>query len=174
MIAHAGGFVGINHYQSAKVGVAAIPVIKKRGGKLVIVANTTDDDPVGSPFYRTALHLLEHLGPEKFINLIHSDYWGGFLPEQWQVQMWAKLFEKISFDDFVYYSPQTKESDYLILPGENGNAYLPTSLAYKNILGNIPRVIRNTLKAWTTEMGSNNENNTVSIAFMADGYGLLS
>ena len=53
-----GGFVGINHYQAAKAAVEAIPVLKP-GGRLILVTDDTDRDPVGSQTYRTLLHIPE-------------------------------------------------------------------------------------------------------------------
>lgn len=169
VVAHA-GFVGINHYQAAKVGVTAIPIVKPQG-KLIVVADNTDIDPVGSPFYRTALHLLKHLGPEQFESLIQSSNWR-FLPEQWQVQMWAKLFKKITFDDFVYYSPQLKAEDYVIVPGRNGNFYLPNSRMYQDELENIADVVETAVQSWMSSMQVQ-RSEEISIAYMADGpYGI--
>ena len=99
VVTHA-GFVGINHYQAAKAGVVAIPIMKP-GAKLIMAANTVDKDPVGSPYYRTLIHLLTLNGPESFMRLITSKDWS-FIPEQWQVQMWSKVFSKTSMENFTY------------------------------------------------------------------------
>ncbi len=113
-----GGFVGINHYQTAKAAVVALPLLHSHS-RLILGANTTDQDPVGSAQYRTVLHLLKLFGAEAFTELIHAPQWS-FVPEQWQVQMWARLFAVLPMDHFTYYSPQTAPADYAILPGRNG------------------------------------------------------
>ena len=46
-----GGYVGRDHYQTAKAGVGALPVVKQ-GGVIVIAANNRDPlEPVGSIAY---------------------------------------------------------------------------------------------------------------------------
>ncbi len=172
VITHA-GFVGINHYQSAKAGVAAIPAIKPKG-KLILVANNTDPNPIGSPMYRTVLHLLKLMGAAKFKQLLLSPDWS-FIPDQWQVQMWAKLFTKISFDDFIYYSPQLTGFDYNFLPGRDGNVYLPPTERYCGNLQIIPRVIEKAVEQIIQELNSLNGAKLPSIAYLAEGpYGILS
>ncbi len=113
-----GGFVGINHYQTAKAAVVALPLLHPQS-HLLLAADTTDQDPVGSAQYRTVLHLLKLFGPQAFSELIHAPQWP-FVPEQWQVQMWARVFAHMPMDHFTYYSPQTCVQDYQILPGNNG------------------------------------------------------
>lgn len=111
-----GGFVGINHYQCAKCAVASLGALKA-GGYLIVIADTTDEkDVIGSVNYKTSLALLRHLGPKRFLKLIKSKDWV-FLPEQWQVQQWAKVFSIISEDNFYFYSPQIDSKDFELLPG---------------------------------------------------------
>lgn len=173
IITHA-GFVGINHYQAAKAGVAAIPAIKPNG-KLIMVANNTDKDPVGSRMYQTVLHLLKMMGVEKFNRLLLSPDWS-FIPEQWQVQMWAKLFSKIPFQNMVYYSPQLSERDYQIIPGRDGNLLLAIEERYrlekkhsKSVANVIELALQEAIKELETK-GQAEKN----IAFLADGpYGIL-
>jgi nickel-dependent lactate racemase len=138
VLTHA-GFVGINHYQAAKVGVVSIPALKA-GGTLIVGANTTDSAPVGSPNYRTMIHLLKLFGPEKFNRLLHSPDWP-FVPDQWQVQMWARLFMKIPMENFIYYSPQLTASDYQILPGQDGNLFLAKKERYRAELKSISKAL---------------------------------
>lgn len=125
VISHA-GFVGINHYQAAKTGTVAMKVVKPDG--YVLVAGDTVDsvNRVGALPYRTALQLLKLIGPEKFMRLIKSDQWE-FLPEQWQVQMWCKLFQVIPMDHFYFYSPQFGEREYEIIPGIPGSSFVRRS-----------------------------------------------
>ncbi|MBB6480085.1 nickel-dependent lactate racemase [Spirochaeta isovalerica] len=111
-----GGFVGINHYQAAKAGVEAARIVKE-GGYVLMVADNTDTDPIGSLAYRTMLQLLKLTGREAFDRTILSPDWT-FIPEQWQVQMWNRMFKVIPQDHFYYMSPQFSDSEYRICPGE--------------------------------------------------------
>lgn len=169
VVTHA-GFVGINHYQAAKAGVESIPALKK-GGRLVLVANNTDQDPVGGPMYRTVLHLLRLMGPERFNRLLLSPDWV-FIPDQWQVQMWAKIFNKIPMENLIYYSPQLSKKDYQIIPGTDGNKYLPKEIRYQADLPAIATVIENAVGSYLSGL-SQEEQRKARIAFLADGpYGV--
>ena len=117
VITHA-GFVGINHYQVAKCGVASLGALKD-GGYLISIADCTDKGHViGSVNYRVTLTLLKLLGPEKFIQLLKSPDWV-FLPEQWQVQMWARVFRVTSQDNYYFYAPQIDSSWFDSIPGND-------------------------------------------------------
>lgn len=171
VITHA-GFVGINHYQAAKAGVGAIPILKP-GGTLIMAANNTDPNPIGSPKYQTVLHLLKLIGVERFNQLILSNDWS-FIPEQWQVQMWSKVFAKIPIENFIYYSPQLSKEDYRFLPGVDGNIYLPSEERYRGNLQTISSFLeRALLHKLNSESGKTNQ--PLSVAFLADGpYGIPS
>jgi len=122
VITHA-GFVGINHYQAAKCAVEAAKAVKK-GGTIVLLANNTDKDPVGSPNYKKALPLLRLLNPKGFTARIHSAEWT-FIPDQWEVQMWARVFQKLaSQGKLIYCSPQLTGPafDTNGLPGTDGGS----------------------------------------------------
>ena len=123
VVTHA-GFVGINHYQVAKAGVAALGALKA-GGHLIIAADNKDSaNPVGSLPYRTTLQLLKLVGPDAFTKIIMSGDWT-FIPEQWQSQMWTKLFKRIPFNHFHYFAPQLDKRHWADLPGVDGRSYLP-------------------------------------------------
>ncbi len=109
------GFVGINHYQVAKAGCVAARVIKE-GGHVLMVADNADTDPVGSLAYKTVLQLLTLNGPDAVDKILLSPDWK-FIPEQWQVQMWNRLFRKIPLKNFHYYSPQFEDAQYALSPG---------------------------------------------------------
>lgn len=111
-----GGFVGINHYQCAKCGVASLGALKK-DGYLIAVSDATDQkDIIGSPNYKTTLALLHLVGPDNFVKMIKSPDWT-FLPEQWQVQQWAKVFKVTDEKNFYFYAPQIKSKEFGLLPG---------------------------------------------------------
>ncbi|WP_309400913.1 nickel-dependent lactate racemase [Cerasicoccus maritimus] len=114
VLTHA-GFVGINHYQAAKAGTVAARIVKP-GGHVLMVANNTDTDVIGSLAYRTVLQILKLSGPEALEQILLSPDWK-FIPEQWQVQMWARLFKKIPLANFHYFSPQFTEADYRVCAG---------------------------------------------------------
>jgi lactate racemase len=111
-----GGFVGINHYQTAKAATIAARIVRP-GGHVLMVSNNSDADPVGSLAYRTVLQLLTLTGPEAVSALLQSPDWT-FIPEQWQVQMWIRLFDTIPPDHFFYYSPQFGDAEYALIPGK--------------------------------------------------------
>lgn len=117
------GFVGVNHYQCAKCAVASLGILRK-GGYLVIVADTTDKgNVVGGANYRKALALLSSEGPEGFLEAITGKGWT-FLPEQWQVQQWAKVFRRIPMDHLYFYSPRITGDLYRGLPGIDATRFV--------------------------------------------------
>ena len=169
VVTHA-GFVGINHYQAAKAAVVAIPALKPNG-KLIMIANNTDIDLIGSKNYRKVLPLLKSMGTEKFIRLILSPKWK-FIPDQWQVQMWARLFNKIPQENFIYYSPRISSDDYRIIPGIDGNLFLPANKRYKGTLKDAAQIIENAMDKIDKEFKGECKKE-FSVAFLSDGpYGV--
>jgi len=87
------GDVGVNHYQCAKAAYeahrAAVP-----NGHILLTAVLTDPDPIGGAGYKQTLHLLQQMNPREFRRAIRAADWT-FVPEQWQVQMWTKVFQKL-------------------------------------------------------------------------------
>ncbi|MCJ7657441.1 MAG: nickel-dependent lactate racemase [Candidatus Atribacteria bacterium] len=170
VITHA-GFVGINQYQTAKAAVVAIPALKPNG-KLIMIANNNDEDLIGSEKYKAVLHLLKIIGAKQFNHLILSPDWT-FIPDQWQVQMWARLFSKIPPENFIYYSPRLSFNNYKIIPGVDGNMFLPRSERYKDNFKNAAQVIEKALEAAIYELKSAAQEK-IRIAYLADGpYGVL-
>jgi nickel-dependent lactate racemase len=99
VITHSGD-VGINHYQCAKSAFEAAGALKQ-GGRIILTGDLADTDPVGGPNYRDMLRLLVRLGPQSFVQTILADDWS-FVPEQWQVQMWAKVFQELDSPRHLY------------------------------------------------------------------------
>lgn len=117
------GFVGINHYQTAKAAIEASRAVKP-GGKIIVVAHNTDQDPIGGEGYKEALKLLKDHGPGGFMELIRSPGWQ-MVQEQWQVQMWCKVFEILKHTHNLYYCAlEIPASDYGDLPGIAGIEFL--------------------------------------------------
>ncbi len=125
-----GGFVAVNHYQAAKAAVASLGALKAGGG-LILVANNTDPNPVGSDRYRTVLSMLKLVGAEALDRALASPDWP-FVPEQWQVQEWSKVFKRISVRDFVYFAPQLDRRDWRDLPGIDGRTLLASRSAHQS------------------------------------------
>jgi hypothetical protein len=108
-----GGHTGVNHYQAEKGAAVGFKAVRP-GGYLVIVADTIDPDPVGTPTYRRLISLLTEVGPDEFLRTILSDDWQ-FVQDQWGAQVWAQLLTKIPKEHIYYFSPQTAAADYPIL-----------------------------------------------------------
>ena len=169
VVTHA-GFVGINQYQTAKAAIVAIPALKPNG-KLIMIANNNDKDLIGSEKYKAVLHLLKIIGAKQFNHLILSPDWT-FIPDQWQVQMWTRLFSKIPPENFIYYSPRLSFNDYKIIPGVDGNIFLPRSERYKGNFKNAAQVIEKAVEAAICEL-KNAGQEKIRIAYLVDGpYGV--
>ena len=167
VVTHA-GFVGLNHYQSVKAVLAALPAVAS-GGRLLVLAANTDEDPVGSQRYRSLLHLLTLVGAEGFRRLIFSPDWT-FIPEQWEVQAWARALEALGPEGLVYYSPRMSARDCAVLPGTDGNLLLEPARRYRDEEGNLQRV----LDAFLAGARPQRNGGAPRLAFLADGpYGIL-
>lgn len=170
VVTHA-GFVGKNHYQAAKTGTAALPLLN-RDSYLIIASDCTDTDPVGKDSYRKVLPYLKNKSTQSFIDLLRSDNWK-FIPDQWQVQMWSKLFKVIPQEQFIYYAPQISKEDYAILPGENGNVYLPDEKQYELNDQNISLFLEKSLAAVIKKL-SDQGKKEIRVAWLSDGpYGIV-
>ena len=121
VVAHA-GLVGVNHYQAEKAADVAGRAVRP-GGYLVVVADTTDPDPLGTESYRRLIGLLAQIGAEEFLRRITADDWE-FVHDQWGVQVWAQLLRKVPAEHIFYFSPQTPAEDYALLPGVDPRAVL--------------------------------------------------
>ncbi|MDI6844749.1 MAG: nickel-dependent lactate racemase [Candidatus Saccharicenans sp.] len=118
-----GGYVGVNHYQTAKAGVGALPAVKPNG-ILVIVANNRDPlDPVGSPEYRKLLALLKKEGPDGYLKMLRSPDWK-FTKDQWEPEVWGKVWRKVGEKGLIYCSPQIDRNDFDLIPGIIGFEFL--------------------------------------------------
>ena len=78
---------------AAKAAVEAAKAVKP-GGHIILLADLTDNDPLGRHNYKTLLKILARDGHEAFQRRILSSDWS-FVPEQWQVQMWSKVLAKL-------------------------------------------------------------------------------
>jgi lactate racemase len=113
------GYVGRDHYQTAKAGVGALPAVKK-GGAIIIAANNRDFiNPIGSPEYRSLIHLLKLQGPDGYLDLLKTSSWK-FTKDQWEPEVWGKVLRKVGEEGLIYCSLEIEKENYCILPGVCG------------------------------------------------------
>ncbi len=157
------GFVGVNHYQAAKGALTCIPLIKK-DGICVLAAQHTDPDPIGGANYKRMIRLLGELGEKKFMEMILDPSWI-FVPEQWEAQMWARLFNKIPPEDLIYCSLEIPEESFSWLPGTDARTIAPKAKTLKELV--------EMSFAWAEEKLRQLLGKEPQIAFLPDGpYGI--
>jgi lactate racemase len=114
-----GGYVGRDHYQTAKAGVGALPAVKD-GGIIIIAANNRDPiEPVGSTEYKTLIHLLKIQGPDSYLGLLQSPHWQ-FTKDQWEPEVWGKVIRKVGEEGLIYCTIEISKEDHCLLPGVCG------------------------------------------------------
>ena len=122
VLTHA-GYVGRDHYQTAKAGVGAIPAVKA-DGVIIIAANNRDiAEPVGSREYRTLIHLLKLQGTKGYLELLRNPHWQ-FTKDQWEPEVWGRVLRKVGEEGLIYCSPEISKEDYVLLPGRSGLDFL--------------------------------------------------
>lgn len=117
-----GGYVGRNHYQTAKAACGALPVVKE-GGTLIVVADNRDMEPIGTPEYRSLIHLLKLQGVESYLKIISHPDWR-FTKDQWEPEVWGRVLRKIGEGGLIYCTLEISERDYCLLPGHCGLDFL--------------------------------------------------
>jgi len=117
-----GGYVGRNHYQAVKAAHNALPAVRK-GGTLVVATDNHDAEPIGGPEYRSLLHMLKIQGGDHYLRMIETPGWT-FTKDQWEPEMWAKVFRKVNEKDFVYCTHTIPRKEYSMIPGLCGLDFL--------------------------------------------------
>lgn len=117
-----GGYVGRDHYQTAKAACSALPAIKK-GGIMVLLADNRDKEPIGSAQYRSLIHILKLQGIEQYLKIISDPNWK-FTKDQWEPEIWGRVLRKIGEKGLIYCSPQISKQDFSLLPGICGLDFL--------------------------------------------------
>lgn len=159
-----GGFVGVNHYQSAKGAVIASYIIQQ-GGMCILAASLSDPDPIGNEDYKKIISLLKNQGTEKFLKLIFDPSWA-FVPGQWQAQMWCRLFTKIPQENLIYCCEELSEEAFACLPGRDAR----TITSGKK--GGLSELVEHSVDYAIKDLGGI-FGRELSIAFLADGpYGI--
>jgi lactate racemase len=113
-----GGYVGRNHYQAVKAAHNALPAIRK-GGILIVATDNRDAEPIGGPEYKSLLHMLKIQGADRYLKMIEAPGWC-FTKDQWEPEMWAKVFRKIDEERFFYCTHTIPREAYNLLPGRCG------------------------------------------------------
>ena len=117
-----GGYVGRNHYQTAKAAVGALPAVKANG-VIVIAADNRDQDPIGGPEYKTLTHLLKLQGAEGYVDLLRSPAWK-FTKDQWEPEVWGRVLRKVGEEGLIYCTSDIPEKGFAMLPGVSGYEFL--------------------------------------------------
>lgn len=117
-----GGYVGRNHYQTAKAAVGALPAVKANG-VIVIAADNRDPEPIGGPEYKTLTHLLKLQGAEGYVALLRSPTWK-FTKDQWEPEVWGRVLRKVGEEGLIYCTCDVSEEVFRMLPGISGYEFL--------------------------------------------------
>lgn len=126
------GFVGVNHYQAAKGALTCAPLLRKNGICLLATYHS-DPDPIGGSNYKRMIRLVTELGPEKFTNMILDQSWT-FVPEQWEAQMWTRLFQKIPPSNLIYCSLEIPEQSFSWLPAKDARTLVPKARTIQELV----------------------------------------
>jgi nickel-dependent lactate racemase len=120
-----GGYVGRNHYQTAKAAVGALPAVREKG-IIIIVADNRDEEPIGGPEYKALCHLLNLQGPDGYVDMLRGPSWR-FTRDQWEPEVWGKVLRRVGEDGLIYCGPDIAEEACARLPGRSGYEFLPPS-----------------------------------------------
>ena len=160
-----GGYVGRNHYQCAKAAVCAMPAVKENG-MIILVANNFDSEPVGSPEYKTLLHLLKILGPDRYVSILRHPDWI-FTKDQWEPEMWAKPIRKVGAEGLILCAPQLSARDFEIIPGISGDELIDKEATFASDIDKAAAQFQNAVAAVMEHPRF--KGRKPSIAFMEDG-----
>ncbi len=160
-----GGYVGRDHYQTAKAGVGALPAVVE-GGVIIIAANNRDAEPIGSSEYKTLLHLSKIQGPDGYLDLLRNPHWR-FTKDQWEPEVWGKVLKKVGNDGLIYCSGEIAEEDYPIIPGTSGYEFLPDGCEHMPFLERVQAMVQNALIYSVSRL--KRKNREPSICYIREG-----
>lgn len=138
------GYVGVNHYQAAKGALTCVPLIQE-GGICILAAHHTDPDSIGGSNYKNMMRLLGEWGAEKFLKMIIDPDWN-FIPEQWEAQMWTRLFQKIPPQNLIYSTLDIPEEEFSWLPGKDARSLVPQPKSLQELVEKSLASALNTLR----------------------------
>lgn len=161
-----GGYVGRDHYQLAKAAVGAMPAVRDKG-TIILAANNLDSEPIGSPEYRTFLHLLKTLGPDGYVATLRQRDWQ-FTKDQWQPEMWGKALRKVGVDGIIYCAPQISPHDFdKIIPGLSGYDVSPGEMNFSSDTEKARVMVQNAIKYAVVRCSQREQ--PPSFAYIEDG-----
>jgi len=138
-----GGYVGRNHYQTAKAAVGAIPAVKDKG-IIIIAADNHDPEPIGGPEYKTLTHLLKLQGPDRYVEILQCPSWK-FTKDQWEPEVWGKVLRKVGEEGLIYCTPHIPERTFAMLPGVSGYDFLTPAGKRKSRVKKAEEMVQNAL-----------------------------
>jgi nickel-dependent lactate racemase len=157
------GFVGINHYQAAKGALVCIPVLKP-GGMCILAGIHPDIDPIGGAKYKAMMRLLGEIGADDYVNAILDPEWA-FVPDQWEAQMWARLFKVTPPENLIYCTMDISKEDFIWLPGTDARTLASGAEDIKSL---IDEAVRKSVRKLTAGLGK-----APATAVLIDGpYGI--
>jgi len=136
-----GGYVGRNHYQTAKAAVGAIPAVKEKG-IIIIAADNRDPEPIGGPEYKTLTHLLKLQGPDRYVEILKSPSWK-FTKDQWEPEVWGKVLRKVGEEGLIYCAADIPEGLFSTLPGVSGTDFLSPAGKEKGRVKKVEEMVQN-------------------------------
>ncbi len=138
-----GGYVGINHYQTAKAAVGATPAVKQ-GGIMIIAAHNRDPQPIGGPEYQTLTHLLKLQGPEGYVAMIQNPAWR-FVKDQWEPEVWARALRKVGERGLIYCTQEIGRADFSRIPATSGYEFLTPEQENLTGIAGVETMVQNAL-----------------------------
>jgi nickel-dependent lactate racemase len=136
-----GGYVGRNHYQTAKAAVGAFPAVKEKG-IIIIAADNHDPEPIGGPEYKTLCHLLKLQGPDGYVEVLQSPSWK-FTKDQWEPEVWGRVLRKVGEEGMIYCTSDIPEPVFSMLPGASGYDFLTPAGRKKSRARKVQEMVQN-------------------------------
>ncbi|MBN2245658.1 MAG: hypothetical protein JW755_07415, partial [Candidatus Aminicenantes bacterium] len=115
-----------------KAATVAASIIKP-GGYCILASHHSDIDPIGSADYRRMLRLLKEKGTDGYLERILSNKWS-FIPDQWEPQMWARLFKVIPQENLIYCSLEIPLKDFKWMPGTDARILAPQAKSLQELM----------------------------------------
>jgi nickel-dependent lactate racemase len=160
-----GGYVGRNHYQTAKAACGAVSAVRE-GGTIIVAANNRDAEPIGGPEYKTMIHLLKIQGIERYLKTIGSPDWK-FTKDQWEPEVWGRVLRKVGEQGLIYCTPDIPEKDFSFLPGVSGYEFLTPGGKKKARARKVEEMVQNAVCYFY--QAYNEKNLPARMAFIREG-----
>lgn len=160
-----GGYVGRNHYQTAKAAVGALPAVRENG-VIILAADNRDTEPIGGPEYKTLTHLLKLQGADRYVELLRSPAWK-FTKDQWEPEVWGKVLRKVGEEGLIYCTPDIPEEVFTTLPGVSGYEFLTPAGKKKARAKKVQEMVQNAV--FYFYQAYRNKNLAPRMAFLREG-----